>query len=108
MSEIDSTAIQETFFQHRTFEKSTKKESTLEKLREKPKSEDGFGKKPKNIVIDGDLWDNEIDEFSLDAGTPYKITLFKQVLNNINKAPEIYPFDIHLYKKNSKIALYEK
>ena len=59
MSEIDSTAIPETFFQHRTFEKSTNKESTLEKLREKPKSADGFGKKPKTIVDDGDTTDEQ-------------------------------------------------
>ena len=79
MSEIDSTAIPETYFSIGPLKNTTNKESTLKKLKEKPtKCEDGFGKKPKNIVIDGDLWDNEIDEFSLDADTPYKITCFKQ------------------------------
>ena len=31
----------------------------MEKLREKPKSEDGFGKKPKNIIDDGDTADEQ-------------------------------------------------
>ena len=39
---------------------TTNEESTLLKtLREKPKCEDSFGKKPKNIVVDGDTANGE-------------------------------------------------